>query len=272
MTSPIASDTAWLQPDWPAPAGVGALCTTRNGGHSAPPYNSLNLGSHVGDKAADVLRNRTKLQEKLALVRPVYLNQVHGTELVELVQDSPNDLAADGVYTRERGVACSIMVADCLPVLLCSADGTWVAAAHAGWRGLAGKGGFGVLEAALEAFRPEAQVKSACVAIDLIAWLGPCIGPQAFEVGQEVRDAFLQDLHDPALAGPLSACFVPLGQGKYLADLAGLARQRLAALGVSRVYGNDSSPAWCTVGNPSRFFSHRRDRVSGRMAACIWRD
>ena len=147
-----------------------------------------------------------------------------------------------------------------------------MAAAHAGWRGLAGEGGFGVLEATLEAFRPGAQVKPACVAIDLIAWLGPCIGPRAFEVGQEVRDAFLQDLHDPALAGPLSACFVPLGQGKYLADLAGLARHRLAALGISRLYGNDSSPTWCTVGNASRFFSHRRDRVSGRMAACIWRD
>ncbi len=264
----------WLEPDWPAPAGVRAVCTTRAGGVSLPPYGSLNLGLHVGDDASAVAHNRSVLAQALGTA-PAWMNQVHGTALLELPMpvQAPADVpTADSAWTAARGPVCTVMVADCLPVLLCSADGNWVAAVHAGWRGLAGTGGFGVLEATLESFRPEAQVNTALDAIDLIAWLGPCIGPQAFEVGPEVRDAFLQDLPDPALAGPVSACFVPLGQGKYRADLADLARQRLAALGVSRVYGNDGSPAWCTVGNPSRFFSHRRDRVSGRMAACIWRE
>lgn len=268
----------WLVPDWPAPAGVRAVCTTRAGGVSLPPYDSLNLGTHVGDAAPAVAHNRGVLAQALGAT-PVWLNQVHGTALLSLQgQTYAEAPTADGAWTATRGPVCTVMVADCLPVLLCSADGTWVAAAHAGWRGLAGEGGFGVLEATLEAFRPGAQVKTAWAATDLIAWLGPCIGPTAFEVGQEVRDAFVQDvqgaqnLRDSAQVDSVSACFVPLGQGKYLADLAGLARQRLAALGVSRVYGNDSSPAWCTVGNPSRFFSHRRDRVSGRMAACIWRE
>ena len=264
MTSPIASDTDWLQPDWSAPASVRALCTTRNGGYSAPPYNSLNLGSHVGDKAADVLRNRTKLQEKLALVRPVYLNQVHGTELVELVQDSPDGLAADGVYTRERGVACSIMVADCLPVLLCDTRGTMVGAAHAGWRGLAGVGGVGVLEKMHKRFMPVAPVKPNDSAIEIIAWLGPCIGPRAFEVGADVVQAFVQDCPDA------EQHFLPQTKGKYLVNLQGLARQKLAALGVTQVFGNDGTDLWCTALNPSQFFSHRRDRVSGRQLACIW--
>jgi YfiH family protein len=273
MTSALHPD--WLVPDWPAPAGVRAVCTTRAGGVSSPPYDSLNLGSHVGDESTEVAHNRGVLAQALG-TKPVWMNQVHGSALLQLQgQIYAEPPTADGAWTATRGPVCTVMVADCLPVLLCSADGTWVAAAHAGWRGLAGKGGFGVLEATLEAFKPGAQVNSASVATDLIAWLGPCIGPQAFEVGQEVRDAFLQDLQvlrDAALAAAVSACFVPLGQGKHLADLAGLARQRLAALGVTRVFGNDSSPAWCTVGNPSRFFSHRRDRVSGRMAACIWRE
>ena len=164
------------------------------------------------------------------------------------------------------------MVADCLPVLLCSSDGAWVAAAHAGWRGLAGEDGRGILQTVFKTFRPVAQVKPAWVATDLIAWLGPCIGPQAFEVGVEVRDTFLQRLTDWVQVSAVTACFVPLGHGKYNANLPGLARLSLAALGVTQVYGNDGSPAWCTVGNPSKFFSHRRDRVSGRMAACIWRE
>ena len=264
MTSPIASDTAWLQPDWPAPAGVGALCTTRNGGHSAPPYNSLNLGSHVGDKAADVLRNRTQLQERLAPARPVYLNQVHGTELVELVQDSPDGLAADGVYTRERGVACSIMVADCLPVLLCDTRGRMVGAVHAGWRGLAGAGGVGVLEEIHQRFMQEAPVQPNDSAIEVIAWLGPCIGPRAFEVGPDVVQAFVQDCPDA------EQHFLPQTKGKYLANLQGLARQKLAALGVIQVFGNDGADMWCTASNRSQFFSHRRDRISGRQLACIW--
>lgn len=264
MTSPIASDSDWLQPDWPAPASVGALCTTRNGGHSAPPYDSLNLGSHVGDTTADVLRNRTQLKEMLAPVRPLYLNQIHGTEIVEWGQDSVGDLTADGACTRARGLACSIMVADCLPVLLCDTGGTMVGAVHAGWRGLAGTDGIGVLEKMYQRFLSSAPVKAKGDAIEIIAWLGPCIGPSAFEVGQDVVQAFVHawpqaDRH-----------FQPQANAKYLADLQGLARQRLAALGVTKVFGNDGSAKWCTVGNPSRFFSHRRDRVTGRQLACIW--
>ena len=167
------------------------------------------------------------------------------------------------------------MVADCLPVLLCSRDGTWVAAAHAGWRGLAGRpenGGKGILEHVLESFGAVAQVEPARAATDLIAWLGPCIGPQAFEVGDEVRAAFLAVPRSDADRQAIQACFSPQGGGKWLADLAGLARLRLAALGVSAIYGNDGSLPWCTFSNPLRFFSHRRDGISGRMAACIWRD
>lgn len=264
MTSRIASGTDWLQPDWPAPASVVALCTTRNGGDSSPPYNSLNLGSHVGDKAADVLRNRKQLQDRLAPVRPVYLNQVHGTEIVELGQDSPEDLTADGACTRARGVACSIMVADCLPVLLCDTRGTTVGAVHAGWRGLAGAGGIGVLEKTIQQFSPVALVKYNDNATKLIAWLGPCIGPNAFEVGQDVVQAFVGDCPEA------DRHFQPHRNGRYLADLQGLARQRLAALGVTQVFGNDGSAKWCTVSNPSQFFSHRRDGVSGRQLACIW--
>ena len=261
----------WLVPDWPAPAGVRSLCTTRAGGVSLPPYDSLNLGTHVGDSRQAVAHNRTVLTQALATT-PVWMNQVHGTSLLQLQgQAFAEPPTADGAWTTERGPVCTVMVADCLPVLLCSSDGSWVAAAHAGWRGLAGEGGRGLLQAVFKAFRPVAQVKPAGVATDLIAWLGPCIGPQAFEVGADVRGAFLLNLTDPVQAAAVAACFVPLGHGKYNANLPGLARLRLAALGVTQVYGNDGSPEWCTVGNPSRFFSHRRDRVSGRMAACIWR-
>jgi polyphenol oxidase len=149
-------------------------------------------------------------------------------------------------------------------VLLCDTEGQQVAALHAGWRGLVGKGGVGVLEAGFKCFSSLAPVEPAQTAIKIIAWLGPCIGPEAFEVGDEVRTAFMA--HTPEAAD----CFKPLGGGKWLADLAGLARQRLNAMGVTDIYGNDSSAPWCTVGNPLRFFSHRRDRVSGRQAACIW--
>lgn len=243
---------------------VRALCTTRNGGYSAPPYNSLNLGSHVGDKAADVLRNRTKLQEKLALVRPVYLNQVHGTELVELVQDSPDGLAADGVYTRERGVACSIMVADCLPVLLCDTRGTMVGAAHGGGAAWPVLVVWVFWKKCINDLVPVAPVKPNDSAIEMIAWLGPCIGPRAFEVGADVVQAFVQDCPDA------EQHFLPQTKGKYLVNLQGLARQKLAALGVTQVFGNDGTDLRCTALNPSQFFSHRRDRVSGRQLACIW--
>lgn len=257
----------WLLPDWPAPAGVKAVFTNRRGGQSRPPYDSLNLGTHVGDVLADVQANRAVLQRALG-VRPVFLEQVHGMQVQTLVLDTPDGAVADACLSTQTGVACTIMVADCLPILLCDASGTWVAAAHAGWRGLAGQGGVGVVESTLAAVdasnRALAPVDAAPVAPKVIAWLGPCIGPTAFEVGDEVRQAFVDG--SPAAAD----CFVPAGPGKWWANLPALARQRLQAAGVKAVFGNDGSAPWCTVSNPSRFFSHRRDRVSGRLAACIW--
>ena len=252
-----------MVPNWPAPAGVRAILSTRQGGVSVSPFDSLNLGNHVGDAAADVAHNRARLEQAMG-ARPVFLNQLHGTAMLELLPETSDGLAADGAYTRERGLACTVMVADCLPILLCDAQGTQVAAVHAGWRGLAGVGGIGVLEQAIERFRSAALVEYAQSAIDVIAWLGPCIGPEAFEVGADVREAFV------AAMPQAMACFEPLPGSKWLANLPGLARQRLGQLGVSRVFGNDGGPTWCTVGNPLRFFSHRRDRVSGRQAACVW--
>lgn len=265
----------WLVPDWPAPTQVRALCTTREGGVSVGPWASFNLGRYTGDDPAAVGANWDTLQAVLSaagpLVRPVYLKQIHGTALQPLVVDTPDGIEADACTTVQTGVACVAMAADCLPVLFTNREGTRVAAAHAGWRGLAA----GVLESALEAFRPPALAEQAQKAINseawsqqVMAWLGPCIGPEAFEVGPEVRQAFCTC--DPAAAQHFQA----QAGGKYLADLAGLARQRLRAAGVVQLFGNDSSPAWCTVGNPSRFFSYRRDNArwgaSGRMAACVW--
>jgi YfiH family protein len=242
-----------MTPDWPLPAGVRAHCSERAGGVSAPPYDTLNLGDHVGDDPVAVAENRRRYALSLA-ARSVFLQQVHGCGVVRLDANTPDGTEADACWTTERGLACTMMVADCLPVLLCDAQGTIVGAAHCGWRGLAG----GVLEALCARMR-------AAGAQELRAWLGPCIGPEAFEVGPEVRSAFLaQDAHADAL-------FRPHAAGKFLADLPGLARRRLAAMSVDAVSGNDGNRAWCTVSNPSRFFSHRRDRVSGRFAASIWR-
>ncbi len=246
-----------ITPEWPAPAGVHALCTTRAGGVSAPPYDSLNLGDHVNDDPASVQVNRLVLQRSMG-ARPVFLQQVHGAQVVQLAPGTPDGTQADGCVTTQAGVACTIMVADCLPVLFADPQGRAVAAAHAGWRGLAGEGGRGILE--------ETHARLAAAGSgDTLVWLGPCIGPSAFEVGDDVKAAFESvDAGAAALFRPHATA------GKWLADLQGLARRRLAALGITRIYGNDGSDAWCTVGNPSRFFSHRRDRVSGRFAACIW--
>jgi len=254
----------WLVPDWPVPAGVFAVCSTRTGGQSSAPYNSLNLGDHVGDDAELVAANRAIFQRAVG-ARPVFLNQVHGTQALYIDAATPDARVADACLTDQTGVACTIMVADCLPVLLTTRCGRYVAGAHAGWRGLAGQGGVGVLESTYKEMCALAHIHNAQKAIEVIAWLGPCIGPKAFEVGDEVRAAFLT--YNPQ-AEPMFQAKTP---GKWLADLAGLARQRLAALGVSAVFGNDSSAHWCTYSQPSRFFSHRRDGVSGRFAACIWR-
>ena len=252
----------WLVPDWPVPPWVRAVCTTRTGGVSAQPWGSMNLGDHVGDDLAAVQANRDHLAACLQAT-PVFLQQVHGTGVACLEHaEGVSPRVADVCVTHVPGIACTVMVADCLPVLLANLEGRAVAAAHAGWRGLAGDGGHGVIEAALVAL-------GAGAAKNTVAWLGPCIGPQAFEVGDDVRQVFV------ASSAAASAMFVPSGRvGKWLCNLSGLARQRLQALGVERVYGNDGSNAWCTVGNPSRFFSHRRDTAvcggSGRFAACVW--
>ena len=247
-----------ITPDWPVPASVRALCSTRAGGVSAAPYDSLNLGDHVGDAAAAVAENRRRYGAALG-AQPVFLKQVHGRGVVQLSRDTPDGSEADACWTTERGVACTMMVADCLPVLLADGAGTIVGAAHCGWRGLAGEGGAGVLEALWSRMAPLAGSPAG-----MVAWLGPCIGPEAFEVGAEVRTAFTQ--RD---AGA-DRMFRPLGHGKFLADLQALARRRLATLGIEHIHGNDGSTVWCTVTNASRFFSHRRDRVSGRLAASAW--
>ena len=257
----------WLLPQWPAPAHVHALCTTRAGGVSTGPYEGLNLGDHVQDDPAKVEANRQILAEALSMVqggyaKPVFMSQVHGTHVQWLNAQIANGVEADACATLEDGVGCVIMVADCLPVLFTNREGTQVAAAHAGWRGLAGPDkGLGVLEQVVAEFGRGDQI---------LAWLGPCIGPDAFEVGVEVRKAFCDQ---DASAEPF---FKAQADGKFLADLAGLARHRLKRAGVTAIYGNDSTKDWCTVSNPARFFSYRRDQRSlggsGRLAAAIWLD
>ena len=249
-----------VQPDWPAPPGVQALFTTRVGGVSVAPFDSFNLGDHVRDEPLAVAGNRERLAVFTAPARPVFLQQVHGTHVVQISPDTPDGTQADACVAQVPGVAATIMVADCLPVLFAHASGTAVAAAHAGWRGLV----HGVLEATAR------SLSDAAGEGEIMAWLGPCIGPQTFEVGAEVCEAFVAADHEAA------AHFWPVSEGKFLADLPALARRRLRRLGITDVHGNDGSPAWCTVTQTSQFFSHRRDAVAlggtGRMAACIWID
>jgi YfiH family protein len=254
----------WLVPDWPdLPDSVGVLCTTRRGGVSPAPYDDgqgkggLNLGTHVGDTPKCVERNRDILRAELP-AEPAWLTQVHATRAVDAARvdhDAPPPVA-DASFTTARGVVCAILTADCLPVLLCDAAGRTVGAAHAGWRGLAD----GVLQATVETMR-------AAGAGELMAWLGPAIGPARFEVGPEVLEAFLAGADD-AGAAALRACFLPLANrpGKYHANLYSLARIALAAVGVGRVAGGD----FCTVSNSGRFYSYRRDGVTGRQASLIW--
>lgn len=255
----------WLVPQWPAPAQVRALCTTRAGGRSAAPFDSFNLGDHVGDDPRAVSANRDLLGQAMG-ARPVFLSQSHGNHVLALSENTAPGAPADGCVTALPQQACTIMVADCLPVLFCNAQGSLVGAAHAGWRGLAGVAGRGILEEVVARFKSRVGADGVPGSLEIMAWLGPCIGADAFEVGSEVREVFVA--HD----GAAQTMFRPRAGNKWLADLQGLARQRLKALGVTQVYGNDGSLAWCTVSQPSRFFSYRRDRVSGRMAACIWLD
>ncbi len=235
-------------PVWDAPAGVMAYSSTRRGGVSRPPYDSLNLGTHVGDEPDDVAENRRLLAGMAALpAQPCWLEQIHGTRVVTLDGLPVADTRADAVYTRLAGQVCAVMTADCLPVLFASRRGDEVAAAHAGWRGLCD----GVLEQTVSCFSALPE--------EIVAWLGPAIGPTAFEVGAEVRAGFVH--RDPQAA----QAFVPRGD-KYLADIYLLARQRLRALGVHSISGGE----YCTVSQPQDFFSYRRERVTGRMASFIW--
>lgn len=237
-----------LTPDWPAPARVRAVSTTRQGGVSAPPYHALNLAQHVGDEPACVLANRRWLAATLQYTHePAWLEQVHGTQVVAAETVSA-PVPADAAWTRQIGRPCVVMTADCLPVLLCNQAGTLVAAAHAGWRGLAS----GILAATV------AQLHEAPTR--LLAWLGPAIGPAAFEVGAEVRAAFL------ALDAGNIVCFQPSPAGRWLADLYALARRQLQGLGVRALYGGEH----CTYSEPERFFSYRRASSTGRMASLIW--
>lgn len=233
-----------ILPDWPAPANVRACTTTRQGGVSAGPYASLNLGDHVGDDPAHVTENRARLRRELALpAEPLWLTQVHGIAVAE-----GQGGCADASVAFAPGTVCTVMTADCLPLLLCDRAGTAVAAVHAGWRGLLA----GVIEAAVARLRIPAA--------ELLVWLGPAIGPQSFEVGEEVRTAFMAE--DAAAA----AAFRPAPGGRWLADLYALARLRLARCGITAVYGG----GLCTFSDAARFYSYRRDGVTGRMASLIW--
>ena len=234
-----------MVPDWPAPARVHGLMTVRRGGVSQAPWASFNLGDHVGDDPAHVAANRAQLRQQLP-AEPAWLRQVHSARVVEAGRD-PNP-EADASFSRETGQVCAVLTADCLPVLFCDRAGSVVAAAHAGWRGLAD----GVLEATVAAMQvPLGEV---------LAWMGAAIGPQAFEVGDEVRAAFVAQQPEAA------AAFVPHAPGKWLADIYALARIRLGHAGVAAVYGGGR----CTFSEADAFYSYRRDGVTGRMASLIW--
>jgi YfiH family protein len=240
----------WIVPQWVAPANVHALVTTRSGGVSAPPCDTMNLGSARagGDDASAVAENRRRLRAFVPS-EPVWLSQVHGTSVARLDGTrAASPIVADAATTRVPGIVCAVLVADCMPVLLADRAGTVVGIAHAGWRGLAA----GVVEATLEQMGVAAE--------NVVAWLGPAIGARRFEVGADVHAAFVaRDTGD-------ARAFVAIGGGKWLADLDALARARLARAGVREIAGG----GWCTHGDPARFFSYRRDRDTGRMAALLW--
>lgn len=233
-------------PDWPAPANVKALQTTRAGGISSTPYDSFNLGDHVGDSPLAVERNRMLLNTLLPS-EPVWLEQAHGT-IVVYADNANCRPQADACIARHRSAVCVVMTADCLPVLLCDTEGSVVGAAHAGWKGLAA----GVIEAAVQEMEVAPQ--------NLMAWLGPAIAQDSFEVGEEVRAAFVSKQPQSASA------FVPGLKGKWFADIYALARLRLNALGITSIHGG----SFCTYMEPERFFSYRRDGVTGRMGTFIW--
>lgn len=244
MTAPLS----FIEPDWPAPSQVKALSTTRLGGISHAPYDSLNLGLHVNDDENAVLANREKLAQQAKLPSaPLWLQQVHGTRVIE-ANDWLAGVEADASYSKQPEQVCTVLTADCLPVLFSNADGSQVAAAHAGWRGLLN----GVLENTVSQF--------SCRKDAIMAWLGPAIGPQQFEVGVEVYDAFV------SRSAEAEKAFHPHGTDHFFADIYLLTRQRLNQLGIESVFGGQH----CTVSEANRFFSYRRDGDTGRMASLIW--
>jgi len=243
-----------ISPDWPAPAGIRAVSTTRGGGVSGAPYASLNLGSHVGDRADAVLENRAILRNCVALPEaPRWLDQVHGVDIVR-AETVREPISADGSITADVDVVCAVLTADCVPVLMCDRGGEHVAAVHGGWRGLAA----GVLETAVRSF-----VARGVSPADILCWLGPAIGPRAYAVGPEVRDALMSAGDAVATAGILT----PGSNGRWALDLYQLASSRLRAAGVAQIFGGDI----CTHADPARFFSYRRDGLCGRQATLIWR-
>lgn len=242
----MAAPIDWIEPDWPAPHSVKALVTTRHGGVSRGPYASLNLGIRIGDDVQAVAENRARLRSLLPS-EPRWLRQVHGVNVVQ-ADGAEGEAIADAAFTGMVGTVCAVQIADCLPVLLCDRAGRCVAAAHAGWRGLSA----GVLEQTVSALGVPPD--------ELMAWLGPAIGPRKFEVGADVFESFTSGDRGA------TAAFEPVREGKWLADLYALARRRLSRAGVDSVYGG----GLCTFSDPARFFSHRRDGVTGRQGAFVW--
>jgi YfiH family protein len=268
----------WLEPDWPAPAHIHAATTLRTGGVSQAPFSSLNPAAHVGDDPDRVRQNRRIIRAMLDLpAEPVWLDQIHSNRAVRAanppfspVQKRHKEVLqqADASYTHEPGVVCAVMTADCLPLLVCSTDGSQIAAIHAGWRGLLA----GVISNTVAAMqippnspllkRPVLSLTNGGARGDLLVWLGPAIGPDCFEVGAEVRDSFMEK------SAAFNKAFKDQGNGKWLADIYLLARIELASLGIAQVYGG----GFCTVTEHERFYSYRRDIRTGRMATLIWRD
>jgi YfiH family protein len=250
-----------LVPNWPAAPVIGAFCSTRGGGVSKAPFDSLNLGRYVNDEAAAVSENRARVRSLLP-DEPVWLKQVHGTRVWDAdLAHTEAIIEADAAVTSKPNTVLTVMAADCLPVLISSLDGGVIGAAHAGWRGLLG----GVLENTVNEMQAKTGLSDAG---QYLAWLGPAIGPRAFEVGEEVRAAFHEHAQKHALPSP-SEAFIAVDNkpGKYWADLYQLARQRLLSKGLTHIYGGE----FCTVRDQTDFFSHRRDDLSGRFAAFIWR-
>ncbi len=238
----------WLIPDWPAPANIHAATTLRTGGVSLGAFSSLNPATHVSDDNERVRQNRQIIGAMLDLpAEPIWLEQIHSNRAVKAVKTALLE-QADASYTNESGIVCAVMTADCLPLLVCSADGAQIAAIHAGWRGLLA----GVITNTVVAMQQQ----------DLLVWLGPAIGPDCFEVGPEVREAFLEK------SVTFNDAFKQQGNGKWLADIYQLARIELAALGIVNVYGGTH----CTFTEHEYFYSYRRESQTGRMATLIWRE